>query len=422
MKEYIRTFLASFKNSLFYFGSSIILLPIALFTTPIFAKNLSAYDFSAIGYFGALMQIFTPLLTLSFYSYYMVDYHKRTEIENKAVLKSLISFLLVSNIAIVVFGYIGIWLYLKLSESTFSSFPLGIIVLATGYFAIAKSFWLLNLRFEKKASRYFLISTLSALFGIGLGIIFVTAFKMGAVGKLLPICIIELVFMVFFFSKFIKSLHFDFKIIRNALILGLPIILESLLNLPVLAFDKLVVEKIHNIHEFALYNIGFSFSGYLFTFGSSLLMAFEPEIYKHVGLGNKKEIYKLFVGFVAVLLVVNSSFLIISKPAIKFLTAGRYSGSVLYANHFIFSQSLLLIAYFLGFIATALRLVRIELIIKIFISIISVAFLIFLTEKYSFMGAIYAKYITYSFWIIFLFFILFFRKKRFIRYFQIISN
>jgi O-antigen/teichoic acid export membrane protein len=422
MIDFIKSFFDRFKDSLYYFGSSLIMLPIALFTTPIFARNLSAYDFSAIGYFGALMQIFTPLLSLSFYSYYMVDYHKRTDNENQKVLSSLVSFLLLSNIFIILFGYLGILLYLKLSNSEFSAYPLGLIVLVTGYFAIGKGFWLLKLRFDKKAFDYFIISTISALIGIGLGILFVSLFKMGAAGKLIPLALIEIIAMIIFLRKYLVSLKFDMKIIRNAFLLGLPIILESLLNLPVLAFDRLVVEKINNVNEFALYNIGFSFSGYLFTFGSSLLMAFEPEVFKMISYGHKKDVIKMFFGFVFIMLFVNTSFLLVSKPMINFLTAGRYSGSVLYANNFIFSQSLLLFTYFIGFIATALRLTRIELIIKIFISLLSIFLIISLVGKYSFMGAIYAKYITYGLWAFLLSLALYYRKTPFIKYFQVIEK
>ena len=76
-------YISRFKDSFFYFGSSIIALPVSVITSPLFAKNLSAYDFSAIGYFGAIMSFFLPITNLSFYDFYMLDYYKRDNAEKK---------------------------------------------------------------------------------------------------------------------------------------------------------------------------------------------------------------------------------------------------------------------------------------------------------------------------------------------------
>ncbi|MBI2420044.1 MAG: hypothetical protein HYV28_19455, partial [Ignavibacteriales bacterium] len=109
------------KDSILYFGAGVLALPISVFTSPLFAKNMSSYDFAAIGYFTALMQMILPILNLSFYSYFITDYFKRDEAENKKVLVSLVSFLILSNIVFIVIGYSGLYLYLNFSESSFSA-------------------------------------------------------------------------------------------------------------------------------------------------------------------------------------------------------------------------------------------------------------------------------------------------------------
>ena len=101
------------KDSALYFGTAMIALPISLITSPLFAKNLSAYDFSVIGYFTALMSFFLPIINLSFYNYYMLDYFKREEIERKLILRSLVSFLLIFNVFVVSFGFLILHFYLK---------------------------------------------------------------------------------------------------------------------------------------------------------------------------------------------------------------------------------------------------------------------------------------------------------------------
>ena len=53
-KDLFNNYFDKIKDSFFYFGAAIVKLPIALYTSPLFAKNLSASEFAAIGYFNAL--------------------------------------------------------------------------------------------------------------------------------------------------------------------------------------------------------------------------------------------------------------------------------------------------------------------------------------------------------------------------------
>lgn len=407
------------KDASLYFGAAMIALPISIFTSPIFAKNLSAYDFSALGYFSAIMSFFLPLINLSFYNYYMLDYFKREENESKNILRSLFSFLLIYNIFIITLGYLIIHLYLKSIDSQFNAFPLGLIVLLTGIVTLGRSFWLLRLRFERKSISYFLLSSIFLVSNVALGIVLVTQYHLGALGKLIPAMIIDLVICTIFILKFIKKIQIDFTIVKKAILFSFPIILSALLNLPLLTLDRILLERINNVNEFAYYSIAFGFAGYVYTFINAISMAIEPDVYKCVGERNKFKLVQLFMLLLFAVIVSCFTFISFSEPIVKFLTAGRYMGAVKYANLLVISQSLLALVYFLGSILTALKLTRFELLATIVIAITSIGTLLIFIFYYQYFGAIYSKLFTFILWFGILGLGLFFRNSKLMKPFYV---
>lgn len=407
------------KNTALYFGAAMIALPISLLTSPLFAKNLTAFDFSAIGYFSAIMSFFLPFINLSFYNYYMLDYFKRKEDERRMILRSLISFLLMFNIFVVSFGFLIFHLYLKLSNSQFNAFPLALIVLFSGVATLGRSFWLLRLRFEKKSFQFFLLSSSYTVINVSLAVLFVVFFQMGAVGKLLPVLIIDFIIFIIFFFKYVKKIDINYNIVKKAFVFSLPIILSALLNLPVLTLDKILIERINNINEFAYYNIAFGFAGYVYTFINAISMTIEPDIYRFVGEKNKNKLIQLFFLLLIAVLIANIAFITFSEPIVRFLTAGRYMGAVKYANLLVISQSCLALIYFLGTVLTALKLTRLEFVVMVVVAIISITSLISLIYSFEYFGAIYAKLLTYSIWFALLLFAILFRNHKFIKLFYV---
>jgi O-antigen/teichoic acid export membrane protein len=405
------------RDSAFYFGAAMIALPIALITSPLFAKNLSAYDFSAIGFFTAIMSLFLPIMNLSFYNYYMLDYFQRTEIERKTILRSLVSFLLLYNVFVVILSFLILQYYLNFTNSQFNAFPIGVIVLLTAVFTLGRSFWLLRLRFERKAFYYFILSVIFSVLNIGLGVLFVVYYKMGAVGKLIPALLLDFILFTIFFIKFIQKIKIDFKIVKKAIFFSWPIILSALLNLPVLTLDRLALERVNNINEFAYYNIALGFAGYVYTFINAISMTLEPDVYRFVGEKNKLKLFQIFIFLCLAILFANVTFLLFSESIVRFLTAGRYMGAVKYANLLVITQSCLALVYFLGSILTALKLTRLEFVVMVVIAILSSVLILLLISSFTYFGAIYAKLITYFIWFGLLAIAIFYRNNKFMKSF-----
>jgi O-antigen/teichoic acid export membrane protein len=309
-----------------------------------------------------------------------------------------VSFLLLFNVFVVCIGYFIEYFYLKTINSQFNAFPLGLIVLLTGFVSLGRSFWLLRLRFERKSSQYFVLSVIYSLLNVGIAILLVVYYHMGAIGKLIPALLIDFLIFIVFFIKFIEKIKIDFKIVKNAFLFSSPIILTTLLNLPILTLDRLVLERVNNITEFAYYNIGFGYAGYVYTFINAIMMTLEPDVYKFVSEKNKKKLFQIFMLLLIAILIANVAFISFSEPIIRFLTAGRYMGAAKYSNLLVVSQSCLALVYFLGSVLTALKLTRIELVMMAVIAIISIGSLLSLISLYQYFGAIFAKLFTYLIW------------------------
>jgi O-antigen/teichoic acid export membrane protein len=387
------------KSSFFYLASSLIVLPISLVTSPIFARNLTSMDFAEIGFFSNLQIFLLPIMNLSFYSYYMTGYHERSDDENDYVLRTLFSFLILINIVISTAFYLALKFYLDVSESLFNSYPLGLIVIFSGMFSMSMGFLNVQLRFKQKAFKYFLVNSFVSITTLGISILFVIYFKLGAFGKLAPFLLINAILFLVFYFKYIKNIYIDMKIIKNAMYFCYPLTITALLSLPVLYIDKFFLERLNNVNEFAFYNIADSISAYFTIFSAAILQAFEPDIFKFTGTRKKQAVIKILLSFIGILLVGASFFCLISERAVDFLTSGRYLGATVYMFPMLITKCLEPILYFFGFIIVSLNLTKLILFNQIVMVLISIPLYLYLIHEYSFLGAVYAKITIFIIWL-----------------------
>lgn len=395
----LRRTVSRLKSSFLYLASSLLILPISLMASPMFARNLSSMDFAEIGFFSNLQIFLLPIMNLSFYNYYMTGYHERSDDENDYVLRTLFSFLIFTNIFISTASYFALKYYLDLSESLFNSYPLGLIVIISGTLSMSLGFLNVQLRFKQKAFKYFLVNSLASIATLGLSILFVIYFKLGAFGKLAPFLLLHAILFLVFYFKYIKKIHIDIKIIKNALYFCYPLMLTALLSLPVLYIDKFFLERLNNVNEFAFYNIADSITGYFTLFSAAILQAFEPDIFKFTGTRKKQEVVKTLLLFIGILFIGASCFSLISERAVDFLTSGKYLGATIYTLPMLIAKSLEPILYFLGFIIVSLNLTKLILFNQVLMVLISVPLYIYLVHEYSFLGAVYAKITIFIIWL-----------------------
>lgn len=391
IRNFIIGYAVNIKNVVYFFMPSIMGLLITLVTFPIFSKNLSSYDFAVMGYFESINQIFLPIMNLSFYSFYMKDFFKRTDEENRRVRAVLIKFLSFVNIGIVLLGLTLLVLYFNWGKVSFPIYPYGIISLATIYFSIYISFLGIEYRMKKQGLKFFILHSTNIILPIALGLYLVIAMKLGATGRMLGTFLAQLVLGVLAFRLTFIKVKLDFELIKKALTFGFPLILVALLNLPAQNMDRIILERQNDIDSFALYSIGLKVAGIVFAGASAVYQAFEPDFFKHLSNNNKKGFLQIVGVVFGFLLVVNVLFSISAEPIINLLTSGRFSGAYQFSNLIIWSNFFLLFSYLLSIILVVLNKTKFLLYIQIIIAVLGVTLFSLFIEKWQFIGAGYAK-------------------------------
>ncbi|MDQ0155371.1 hypothetical protein [Robertmurraya andreesenii] len=408
LRDILNAYAVNIKNIVYFFMPSIIGLFINLITFPIFSKNFSSFDFAVTGYFDAIAQIFLPIMNLSFYSFYMKDFFKRSDEENKEVRATLVMFLSFINICIILVGLILLFIYFNSAKVTFPIFPYGILSLGAIYFSIFVSFLGIDYKLRKQGLKFFILQSISVVLPIIFGLYLVIIFNLGASGRMIGSLLAQIILGIVAIKIMFKKVKFDFQLIKKALSFCFPLILIALLDIPTTYIDRLILERQNDIDSFALYNIGLKMSGILFALGSAVYQAFEPDLYKNASkkrFKNFLQIVGLVFGF---LIVVNIIFSIFSEPFISLLTSGRYTDSYQFAKIMIWSNFFLLLSYALTVILIVQDKSKSLLSIQIMVAVAGIFIFLLFIDNWEFLGASYAmiiiKLFNCAFLVIFIWF------------------
>jgi len=389
-------FRTNLVNSVPFFIPSLIQLVITIVTMPIFARNLSHVDFSIIGYFQSIQQFVTPILNLSFYIYFMKDYHKRSESENEHIQSSLVLFLIYFNlISIFVVGLL-FFVYFKSIQVSFPFLPYSAYSLFIPYFMMLTQFLLIKKKMEKNGFHYLYINSSIIILGTMIGLFLVVQNQWGASGKMAGTLLSQFILGLIAFRILVKEYFIDFKIIKRALRFGFPLILAAVLEFPTQNIDRLFLERLHDMNSFGLYTIGLQVAGFLMLFGVALYHAFEPDFYRYIGQRKISHFIKSATFVFGSLLLVNLIFMFFSKKAISILTDNLYTNAYSYANLAIWGNYFLMLSYLIGAILIANDKVHQILYSRIILSILAVIIFDQLIGRWGFNGALYSKMIINS--------------------------
>ena len=384
------------KNASLYFLGSILQSVLALIAQPIYSLNLSASEFGILGYFDAIKSLLVPIFIFGMTSVYLMRYFKQSEEDNKKLLFNITFFLCCFNTFMVFIGYAAIYLYFNSMHVNIPLNPFAWFVLLALVLDNIKSIVLINFRIRKKALNFFIFSAVNSFLNFGLGILFVVYFKWGAEGRLaaplvssilmLPICISVL--------RRYSTVNFNLKIFLKGMRVAFPLVLAAYAYVPIETIDRFFLERLNNLPEFGIYNIGVTVAGYVLLAYVALGSAVEPDIFKAVAEKDHNKLIKsAAIIFVPYLLFV-LAFMLFSKPIISVLTAGRYIAAAEYTNIILISVFLMGLYWFLDKILIALEKTKLNLIINIFGGVTSIIVAYFAVENFKFLGAAYGKVIV----------------------------
>ena len=381
------------KNAGLYFSGSIVQSILALIASPIYSIHLSAEEFGILGYFEALRSFFVPIFVLGMTSAYLMKYFKQGEEDNKIFLFNITFFLCCINTILLFISYVFIYFYFKQMHINIPLNPFAWFILISLLLDNFKNFVLINYRIRKKALSFFFFAASNSIINFGLGILFVAYFKWGAEGRMLAPIISSLIllpFAIFILLKY-STINFNFNFFIKAMKVSFPLVLAAYAYVPMESIDRFFLERLNNLSELGLYNIGLTIAGYVQLAYIALGSAVEPDIFKSVAENdNKRLIRSALIIFVPYFLFV-IIFMLFSGTIISLLTAGRYLAAEKYTNMLLISVFLMGIYWFMDKIFIALEKTKLNLFINIFGGFSSVVIIYLAVNSFQFIGAAYGK-------------------------------
>lgn len=381
------------KNAGLYFLGSIVQSLLALVSQPIYSKYLSAEEFGVLGYFEAIKNLFTPFFVFGITSVYLMFYFKQSEVENKKLLFNLTFYLCCFNTLGVFISYIIIYGYFRYMHVYIPLNPYAWLVLVTLLLDNIRSIVLINFRIRKKALSFFTFSAINSVLNVGIGLWFVAVLNWGAEGRMLaPIIsiILMLPVCIYILWKY-TTVDFNYSVFLKAVKIAIPLVLASYAFIPITNIDRLFLERLQDLSELGLYNIGITIAGYVQTGFIALGLAFEPDVFKFVAEKNNLKLLAVgLVMFVPYLIFV-VVFGLFSETVISILTSGRYVAAAQYTNVAILAVFLMGIFSFFSKIFVATGNTKLNMWVNITGGISSFFIMYIAVNNYRFIGAAYGK-------------------------------
>ena len=296
------------------------------------AIGLSHTDYAIIGYYSAFGSLLSPIISFSLQSYYARNYHLLDFDTRKKLYNCLMTVFLTLSLAAFLLFWGGYYIYHKNFVTSIPFTPYALLSFLPLYFSSFYNLYLLDLRMEDKPKQYAAITVTNSLLGALLSILLVYVLKFGAIGKLVSTLLVSILFSVF--CLLVKKVHFQWvwMLIKPALKFCFPLMLSGVLAFFFLGIDRPMLAELDDNFNLGLYNVGLQISAYLAIFGAVLLQTFDPDLYKYTSLGQHRKVFLLVVMVTSACAFPNLVFMLVSKPLIGLLTAGRYIEASEFAN------------------------------------------------------------------------------------------
>lgn len=383
---------------------------ISLFTTPVFALNLSAKDFAIIGYYSSFNSLLSPLILFYMNQFYLREYFKRNE-EQKIILRTTIFKASIwFSFVLFILSIIGLSFYhLRFNKnSEIELFPYAILALfplpLTGIYRLE----LIDFKAQKRAANYLRISLFNSITCTLFSLLLVVSCQWGATGKLFGAITGPIVLFGYLIIKNKKYLvlPFNWKVFSETVNYCFPLVIAAMLGFVSNGFDRIILERRVTLDLLGFYSIGISIAGYLSVFSTAIGDTFGPDMYESLNKKNFKKTLKLSLIQITLIFLITLIFILFAPIIIKILTANRFMSAVPFARIVALSSISSIIYYLISDVIMALGYTKMFLRSKVIGSILCAFIFYYLINKYAEQGAawgIVLSYLVYSMTLILLF-------------------
>ena len=278
-------------------GNSLNML-LTLLLLPLFTFYLSPKDYGIIANLNLFSLFISAIFTIGFGTSFGIEYTSpENRLKKHSVVYTSLSTLFISSILMVLLGtvfckQIATLLFSgsTIRGSVFPIFQYGHIVIIESYkllillilfqtfFQNLTTLLMLTLQFEEQQIRYITSSLLSVILTISFNVVFVIIIKDGITGYVFGSLLGRLFSFIITYTLSNKYLSFSFnyKILKNLLRLGLPVIPGFFVSYILQQGNVFFISKYRSISDAGLYSIGFNFASAILIVVSAFVTAWTP--------------------------------------------------------------------------------------------------------------------------------------------------
>ena len=386
-------------NLSIYFLASLVPMLLSLVSNPFIAKNMSPHDYAIVGYYSAFITLFTPFINFFFIHYYTKKFYELTEqdrVKLKAtIFKSFLSLSFLMTLAAIIILFLYSFLANETTEIPF--LPYALLAMLRVPLGCLYTLELMDFRMRRDSKRYFVFSVTNGILVTSSMLLFVVAFKLGALGNLTGALLAT---AIFFFIIIIRNKHlfaypFDRQTVKEAVMFCWPIVIAAMLSFFGQGYDKIVLERAGDLTVLGYYSVGVSIAAYVNVFADSINSTFQPDVFENIVKRNFRKTYKIVALKLVMILFIVGCFIALAPFIIDILTFGRYVNSTKFAIIASLASVTSMLYYSLNQIVIALGYSSIILGNKIVGSMLSVLSFNFLISHFGATGAAWGLVVSF---------------------------
>lgn len=322
-----------FKDFFIYGFSSVLSKVISIFLLPIFTSILTREEY---GYMALIMSCYGILdlfSNLNIHSGVGRDYYEKDIDRKKLVSTGLYSELFFS-LSLLLFMLVTreFWAYTVLGlESEYMvhfcimlvSVPLGGIKL---YFSILT-------RYKNKPVLFSIVSVISVVLQLTLNIIGVVYLRLGVITLFVSVIVVDIFGAIVYgyVNRDLLAWTFDKKYLKRILLFSIPTLPAICAGWIDTSLGQILIGRYISAEELGVYSIALSLASGITIMSTAFQNVWSPYLYENYGNDNfRKEVKRLFVSFVLLLMMVMTCFSLFGEELILLLTTPDYMNAVKY--------------------------------------------------------------------------------------------
>jgi len=288
------------QHSLLYSVSSIANKLVGFILLPIYTGNLTVTEYGIWGILEITIMILSQVLSLGQNQAFVRFYYTKDQTNDRKVLFSSQNWVIIGiSVSLLILGQVfspALARYFFQPEKFLTYFRLLFWVIAL---RLIGNFYLSVLRAKEQVDKYVLVNVVKFLLILIANILFLQIIKLKIVGILYAYIIGDafLLLLTFLWMKSDLGKFLNFKLIKQTVQFGAPLILGSIAWMFLNMGDRYVLKILTNYHQVGLYSLGYKLSNLLnIIIIQPFSLGFLPLVYKYYQeKGDRRYYSKMFI-------------------------------------------------------------------------------------------------------------------------------